>query len=148
MQFKLLVRFRKEIKKYLLNSGNIKKINFIGISPTQMISIATALIPFLEHNDANRALMGSNMQRQALPLINAKCPIVGTGLELQTARDSSATIIAKESGFIIQVDCGNIIIRNFTKLNKIQYLTNKNFWKKFQSTIRYQLDLKMFHQLI
>lgn len=139
----MLVKFKKRFsKRNLLNSGNIKKINYIGISPTQMISIATALIPFLEHNDANRALMGSNMQRQALPLLHAKRPIVGTGLELQTARDSSATIIAKESGLVIQVDSGNILIRNFPKLNKIQHLTNKNFWKKFQATIRYQLDSK------
>lgn len=105
-----------------------------------MISIATALIPFLEHNDANRALMGSNMQRQAVPLLYTKRPIVGTGLELQVARDSSSTIIATHSGIVLHVDSGKILIKTFSKLDRINPLTNKNFWIKFSSTLRYQSD--------
>ena len=108
-----------------------------------MISIATALIPFLEHNDANRALMGSNMQRQAVPLLYTKRPIVGTGLELQVARDSSSTLVATHSGIVLHVDCGKILIKTFSKLDRINSLTNKNFWIKFNSTLRYQFNSKI-----
>ena len=76
------------------------KINYVAVSPLQMISIATSLIPFLEHDDANRALMGSNMQRQAVPLMVAEAPVVGTGLECRVASDSGHVIQAKHSGFV------------------------------------------------
>ncbi len=86
-------------------------IEYIDVSPKQLVSVATALIPFLENDDANRALMGSNMMRQAVPLIQAEAPLVGTGMEAPVARDSGATIIAKRSGVIDQVDATRIVVR-------------------------------------
>nr|AYQ94416.1 RNA polymerase beta subunit protein a [Chloromonas rosae] len=86
------------------------RVEYIGVSPIQMISIATSLIPFLEHDDANRALMGSNMQRQAVPLIRAERPLVGTGLESRTVSDSGHSVIAKESGYVAYVSAKKIVI--------------------------------------
>ena len=86
-------------------------IDYIDVSPKQLVSVATALIPFLENDDANRALMGSNMQRQAVPLIKTEAPIVGTGMEAAVARDSGATIIARRSGVVDQLDATRIVIR-------------------------------------
>ncbi|GGF29837.1 DNA-directed RNA polymerase subunit beta [Aliidongia dinghuensis] len=88
-------------------------IDFLDVSPKQLVSVAAALIPFLENDDANRALMGSNMQRQAVPLIRAEAPLVGTGMEETVARDSGVTIVAKRSGVIDQVDATRIVIRAF-----------------------------------
>jgi DNA-directed RNA polymerase subunit beta len=87
------------------------KIDYKDISPKQLVSVATALIPFLEHDDANRALMGSNMQRQAVPLLKVEAPLVGTGLEGTVARDSGAVILAKRGGIVDQVDSERIIVR-------------------------------------
>jgi DNA-directed RNA polymerase subunit beta len=87
------------------------EINFIDVSPKQLVSVAAALIPFLENDDANRALMGSNMQRQAVPLIRAEAPLVGTGMEHAVARDSGAAIAAKRTGVVDQVDATRIVIR-------------------------------------
>jgi len=86
-------------------------VNFIDVSPKQLVSVAAALIPFLENDDANRALMGSNMQRQAVPLLQAEAPLVGTGMESVVARDSGATIIARRSGIVDQVDATRIVVR-------------------------------------
>jgi DNA-directed RNA polymerase subunit beta len=86
-------------------------IDFIDVSPKQLVSVATALIPFLENDDANRALMGSNMQRQAVPLLRSEAPLVGTGMEMAVARDSGAAIVAKRSGVVDQVDATRIVIR-------------------------------------
>jgi DNA-directed RNA polymerase subunit beta len=86
-------------------------IDFIDVSPKQLVSVAAALIPFLENDDANRALMGSNMQRQAVPLIRAEAPLVGTGMEETVARDSGVTIIARRSGIVDQVDGMRIVVR-------------------------------------
>jgi len=86
-------------------------VDLIDVSPKQLVSVAAALIPFLENDDANRALMGSNMQRQAVPLIRAEAPLVGTGMEETVARDSGVTIIARRSGIIDQVDATRIVIR-------------------------------------
>ena len=86
-------------------------IDLIDVSPKQLVSVAAALIPFLENDDANRALMGSNMQRQAVPLIRAEAPLVGTGMEETVARDSGVTIIARRSGVVDQVDATRIVIR-------------------------------------
>jgi len=86
-------------------------IEYIDVSPKQLVSVATALIPFLENDDANRALMGSNMQRQAVPLIRTEAPLVGTGMELAVARDSGATITARRSGVVDQVDATRIVVR-------------------------------------
>jgi len=86
-------------------------IDFIDVSPKQLVSVAAALIPFLENDDANRALMGSNMQRQAVPLVRSEAPLVGTGMESTVARDSGATIAARRSGVIDQVDATRIVVR-------------------------------------
>ena len=83
----------------------------IDVSPKQLVSVAAALIPFLENDDANRALMGSNMQRQAVPLIQADAPLVGTGMEAAVARDSGATIVARRAGVIDQIDGARIVVR-------------------------------------
>ena len=88
-----------------------EKIDYKDISPKQLVSVATALIPFLEHDDANRALMGSNMQRQAVPLLKVESPLVGTGLEATVARDSGAVVLAKRGGVVDQVDSERIIVR-------------------------------------
>jgi DNA-directed RNA polymerase subunit beta len=88
-----------------------ENIDLIDVSPKQLVSVAAALIPFLENDDANRALMGSNMQRQAVPLIRAEAPLVGTGMEERVARDSGVTIIARRSGTVDQVDATRIVIR-------------------------------------
>ncbi len=86
-------------------------IDYIDVSPKQLVSVAAALIPFLENDDANRALMGSNMQRQAVPLIKAEAPLVGTGMESAVARDSGATIVARRSGAVDQVDATRIVVQ-------------------------------------
>jgi DNA-directed RNA polymerase subunit beta len=87
------------------------KVDYIDVSPKQLVSVAAALIPFLENDDANRALMGSNMQRQAVPLIKAEAPLVGTGMEEVVARDSGAAIAARRTGIVDQVDATRIVIR-------------------------------------
>jgi len=86
-------------------------IDLIDVSPKQLVSVAAALIPFLENDDANRALMGSNMQRQAVPLIKADAPLVGTGMEATVARDSGVTIVARRSGVIDQIDATRVVVR-------------------------------------
>ena len=86
-------------------------IEYMDVSPKQLVSVATALIPFLENDDANRALMGSNMQRQAVPLIQTEAPLVGTGMEAVVARDSGSTIVVRRSGVVDQVDATRIVVR-------------------------------------
>jgi len=88
-----------------------ENVDLIDVSPKQLVSVAASLIPFLENDDANRALMGSNMQRQAVPLLQAEAPLVGTGIEEVVARDSGAAIMAKRAGIIDQVDAQRIVIR-------------------------------------
>jgi DNA-directed RNA polymerase subunit beta len=87
------------------------KVDFMDVSPKQLVSVAAALIPFLENDDANRALMGSNMQRQAVPLVRAEAPFVGTGMEGVVARDSGASIGARRTGIVDQVDATRIVVR-------------------------------------
>nr|AAP75732.1 RNA polymerase beta subunit [Afipia genosp. 3] len=87
------------------------KVDYMDVSPKQLVSVAAALIPFLENDDANRALMGSNMQRQAVPLVRAEAPFVGTGMEAVVARDSGAAIAARRSGVIDQIDATRVVIR-------------------------------------
>src|ERR687892_259576 len=87
------------------------KVEFIDVSPKQLVSVAASLVPFLENDDANRALMGSNMQRQAVPLLRARAPFVGTGMEYITARDSGAVIVARRSGTVDFVDSQRIVVR-------------------------------------
>ena len=88
-----------------------ENIDLVDVSPRQLVSVAAALIPFLENDDANRALMGSNMQRQAVPLVRAEAPLVGTGMESVVARDSGAAIAARHGGIVDQVDATRIVIR-------------------------------------
>src|SRR5579871_1753444 len=90
---------------------HVGEIEYMDVSPKQLVSVAASLIPFLENDDANRALMGSNMQRQAVPLLRAEAPFVGTGMERVTARDSGAVIICKRSGVVDSVDSERIIVR-------------------------------------
>ena len=87
------------------------RVDFMDISPKQVVSIATAMIPFLENDDANRALMGSNMQRQAVPLVRREAPIIGTGCEYRAAKDSGAVVVAKHSGIAERVTADEIVIR-------------------------------------
>ena len=98
-----------------------EKVDFMDVSPRMMISIATAMIPFLENDDANRALMGSNMQRQAVPLLVTEAPIVGTGMEYKAARDSGVVILAKHAGTIEFVDADTIVIRRDDNNGKDSY---------------------------
>jgi DNA-directed RNA polymerase subunit beta len=88
-----------------------EKVDFMDVSPKQLVSVAAALIPFLENDDANRALMGSNMQRQAVPLVRSEAPFVGTGMEGVVARDSGASISARRTGIVDQVDATRIVVR-------------------------------------
>jgi DNA-directed RNA polymerase subunit beta len=90
---------------------NSTEVDLMDVSPSQMISVATSLIPFLEHDDANRALMGSNMMRQAVPVVKTDAPIVGTGIESKIARDSGAVLFAKADGRVIFVDSNRIVIQ-------------------------------------
>jgi DNA-directed RNA polymerase subunit beta len=89
----------------------VERINFMDVSPKQIVSVAASLIPFLEHDDANRALMGSNMQRQAVPTLRADTPLVGTGMERPVAIDSGVTVVAKRGGVVDSVDASRIVIR-------------------------------------
>ena len=86
-------------------------MNFMDVSPQQVVSVAASLIPFLEHDDANRALMGSNMQRQAVPTLKAEKPLVGTGMERTVARDSGVCVVAQRGGMVETVDAGRIVVR-------------------------------------
>jgi len=110
-----------------LNGENliVKKelVNFIDVAPSQVVSITTSCIPFLDHDDAHRALMGSNMQRQAVPLLKSEAPFVGTGVEYIAARDSGSTIVAKADGVVEYADSKKIIVKN-AKDKDIYYLAN------------------------
>lgn len=121
-----------------------EEIDFIDVSPQQLVSVATALIPFLENDDANRALMGANMQRQAVPLLKSEAPLVGTGMEATVARDSGATVIAKYDGIVDAVDANRIVVRSNSddaksvgvEIYKLQKFTRSN-----QSTCINQVPL-------
>jgi DNA-directed RNA polymerase subunit beta len=91
------------------------KVSLMDVSPSQLVSIAASLIPFLEHDDANRALMGSNMQRQAVPLLRSRAPLVGTGVERLVARDSGTSVVALNDGIVEEVDASRIVVRRFAK---------------------------------
>ena len=118
---KVTGRFREEIIEVDKN-----EVHLMDVSPKQMVSVATALIPFLENDDANRALMGSNMQRQAVPLLVTDSPIVGTGMEHKAAKDSGICVVAKNSGIVERLSAKEIIIkkedgsRDKYKLTKFQ----------------------------
>jgi len=113
-----------EVRKYgQPGTVEVSKIDFIGVAPNQIFSIATSLIPFAEHDDGQRTLMGTNMQRQAVPLISAEAPIVGTGVEARAARDSGHIIIANEDGEVAKVDAATIEVKNKQGKNKVYKLT-------------------------
>ena len=97
-------------KRFEVVEVDPKEVNYMDVSPKQLISVATGLIPFLEHDDASRALMGSNMQRQGVPLLRAQAPFVGTGLEGRVARDSRTVIVAEADGVVVEVDGKHIIV--------------------------------------
>ena len=86
-------------------------IDYMDVSPKQLVSVAAALVPFLEHNEANRALMGTNQQRQAVPTVRTETPLVGTGMERHVARDSGVCVIAERGGVVDLVDAARIVVR-------------------------------------
>lgn len=102
-----------------------EEVDFVGVSPIQIVSVGTALIPFLEHDDANRALMGSNMQRQSVPLITTERPYVGTGIEKQTARDSGMVIVASDFGEVTYVSSQRIRIKYKSFNHEVEYSLTK-----------------------
>lgn len=104
---------RYEVRKYgQPGMEEVNKIDFVGVAANQIISIATSLIPFMEHNDGQRSLMGTNMQRQAVPLVKAEAPVVGTGVEARAARDSGHVVISKEDGVVVRSDAAIIEVEN------------------------------------
>ncbi len=112
----------------------VEDIEYVDVSPKQLVSVAANLIPFLEHDDANRALMGSNMQRQAVPLVHAEAPFVGTGMEYVAARDSGAVVICRRSGVVESVDAERIIVRAVEDSGSAQHGVGVDIYKltKFQ----------------
>jgi DNA-directed RNA polymerase subunit beta len=112
-----------------------KEIEYMDVSPAQIVSVGTALIPFLEHNDANRALMGANMQRQAVPLMITEPPLVGTGLEYRAAIDTGDVVLAQDAGTVVDVDAEKIVIE--TKDGKDDYDLTK-FMRSNQGTLIHQ----------
>jgi DNA-directed RNA polymerase subunit beta len=133
------------------------RIDFMDVAPEQLVSIAAALIPFLEHDDANRALMGSNMQRQSVPLLFPQAPLVGTGLEEKVARDSGAVIIARRTGTVTRVTADEIIVdagangaqvgeAPLARLHQHDRYRVKKFWRTNQDTAINQRPLVQLNQ--
>jgi len=113
---RIFCRFKDDFIK-----ADAKEVQYMDVSPRQLVSVAASLIPFLEHDDANRALMGSNMQRQAVPLLYTESPLVGTGMEYRTAKDSGAVVVARNDGVVTSVDSGEIVIGGKSyKLSKFE----------------------------
>src|ERR1700680_1070093 len=138
-----------------------ERIDFMDVAPEQLVSIAAALIPFLEHDDANRALMGSNMQRQAVPLLNPQTPLVGTGLAEQVARDPGAVVIARRTGTITSVTADEIIVdtgasergkkdsdRPLARLTQHDRYRLKKYWRTNQDTALNQRPIVMTGQKV
>ncbi|MDA3803055.1 MAG: DNA-directed RNA polymerase subunit beta [Patescibacteria group bacterium] len=124
-----------EVRKYSEPGvADVEKIDFVGLAANQIISIATSLVPFMEHNDGQRSLMGTNMQRQAVPLLKTDAPIVGTGVEERAARDSGHIVIATDSGTISYVD-SSIIELTTKKGEKISYPLNKFIRSNYSTCI-------------
>ncbi|MCC5647043.1 DNA-directed RNA polymerase subunit beta [Nostoc sp. CHAB 5824] len=114
------VRYRQEF-----STTTPEQVDYVAVSPVQIVSVATSMIPFLEHDDANRALMGSNMQRQAVPLLKPERPLVGTGLEAQGARDSGMVIVSRTDGDVTYVDATEIRVRPKPNTPEIKYTLSK-----------------------
>jgi DNA-directed RNA polymerase subunit beta len=125
---------------------NSSEIEFMDVAPNQILSVAAALIPFLEHDDANRALMGSNMQRQSVPLMNPSAPIVGTGIEAKVAKDSYAALASPVDGIVTFVDSNKIIVKSddlpddltLSKGSNLFKLPLKKFWRTNQNSCQNQ----------
>jgi DNA-directed RNA polymerase subunit beta len=135
------------------------RIDFMDVAPEQLVSIAAALIPFLEHDDANRALMGSNMQRQAVPLLFPQAPVVGTGLEDKVARDSGAVIVARRAGAVTRVTADEIIVdagvdgpangdQPLARLHQYDRYRVRKFWRTNQDTAINQRPLVQVGQRV
>ena len=114
------VRRRSEITEV-----KASEVDYVDVSPKQLVSVAAAMIPFLEHDDVKRSLMGSNMQRQAVPLLIPESPIVGTGMEYKAARDSETTVTAKNEGIVEKVTADEVQVRN--KKNEIDHYRLRKF---------------------
>ncbi|MEH1910117.1 DNA-directed RNA polymerase subunit beta [Nostoc sp.] len=114
------VRYRQEF-----STTTPEQVDYVAVSPVQIVSVATSMIPFLEHDDANRALMGSNMQRQAVPLLKPERPLVGTGLEAQGARDSGMVVVSRTDGDVTYVDATEIRVRPKPNTPDIKYTLSK-----------------------
>ncbi|MEH1782407.1 MAG: DNA-directed RNA polymerase subunit beta [Nostoc sp.] len=114
------VRYRQEF-----STTTPEQVDYVAVSPVQIVSVATSMIPFLEHDDANRALMGSNMQRQAVPLLKPERPLVGTGLEAQGARDSGMVVVSRTDGDVTYVDATEIRVRPKPNTPEIRYTLSK-----------------------
>src|SRR5436190_10738989 len=112
-----------------------KDVEYMDVAPAQIVSVATALIPFLEHNDANRALMGANMMRQAVPLMITDPPLVGTGLEYRAAVDTGDVVLAKHAGTVVDVDAEKIVVES--REGKDEYHLTK-FMRPNQGTVTHQ----------
>jgi DNA-directed RNA polymerase subunit beta len=117
---KVTVRYRQDFAVVTTD-----EVDYVAVSPVQIISVATSLIPFLEHDDANRALMGSNMQRQAVPLLRPERPLVGTGLEAQAARDSGMVVVSRSDGEISYVDASRIRVRSAATGKEYEHILQK-----------------------
>ena len=138
---KVPVRYNQELISVPPN-----EVDYVAVSPIQVVSLATALIPFLEHDDANRALMGSNMQRQSVPLLHAEAPLVGTGLEGQTARDSGMLILSNNCGKVIDLSDNIITVQDKNNI-KIKYLLNK-YRRSNQETCINQIPVVWVHEKV
>ena len=114
------IRYRQEF-----STTSPEQVDYVAVSPVQIVSVATSMIPFLEHDDANRALMGSNMQRQAVPLLRPERPLVGTGLEAQAARDSGMVIVSRTHGVVTYVDANKIRVKVADQERHIEYELQK-----------------------
>jgi len=135
------VRYRQE-----LITVQSDEVDYVQVSPIQVVSLASSLIPFLEHDDANRALMGSNMQRQSVPLLYPESPVIGTGLEGQTARDSGMTLLSSNCGKVVSLKDKQIVIRDLTGCN-ISYTLNK-YQRSNQDTCINQKSLVSLNEKI
>ena len=125
LEDKVIGRFNGETEMF-----SKERVDYMDISPKQIVSVAAACVPFLEHDDATRALMGANMQRQAVPIINPESPIVGTGMEYRAAKDSGSALIAQASGVVEYVDAKKIIIKedtgHITRYDLYQFLRSNS----------------------
>lgn len=135
------VRYRQE-----LLTVSSEDVDYLAISPIQVVSVAAALIPFLEHDDANRALMGSNMQRQSVPLLYPEAPLIGTGLEGQAARDSGMTVLSLHTGKVVQITEGKIVIKDKNQ-NTLNYILSK-YKRSNQDTCINQQPLVTIHEKV